>query len=143
MQKSLFITSVIFTVLSLSSCNEDVPSPMMWEFSDYDRNAVSAAYTPDYVNQVAIVASPDYCGDITLKCTNYQQLTLNANSADGTFKSEEVGFIVTEVGDNTLKIAFEPIEVKGDNEVYDIVSADGKNSKESGVTNISVGRIKI
>ncbi|MBO5444463.1 MAG: hypothetical protein J5995_03860 [Muribaculaceae bacterium] len=86
MNRLLLIATVLFTVLSFPSCKEDDPTPMVWEFSNYDREAISAVYSPDYVNQVAIVASPEYSGDITLKCTNYSQLTLNANNADGTFK---------------------------------------------------------
>lgn len=142
MKKLLFIATVLFTVLSLSSCKEDDPNPMIWEFSNYDREAISAVYSPDYVNQVAIVAPPEYSGDITLKCTNYSQLTLNANTADGTFKSAEAGFTVIKIDDNTLKITFEPIPATGEKEIYDVVSADGKNGKETGITNISVGRVK-
>lgn len=142
MKKLLFIATVLFTVLSLSSCKEDDPNPMIWEFSNYDREAISAVYSPDYVNQVAIVAPPEYSGDITLKCTNYSQLTLNANTADGTFKSAEAGFTVIKIDDNTLKITFEPITAAGENGIYETVSADGRNGKETGMTNMSVGRVK-
>ena len=115
---------------------------MIWEFSNYDREVVSAVYAPDFVNQVAITASPEFSGDITLKCTNYPQITLNANNADGTFKSAEAGFTVIKVDDNTLKITFEPIEATGENGIYEFVSVDGRNSKETGITNMSVGRVK-
>ena len=142
MKKLLFIATVLFTVLSFSSCKEDDPVPMIWEFSNYDREAVSAVYAPDFVNQVAIAAPPEYRGDIILKCTNYPQITLNANNADGAFKSAEAGFTVIKVDGNTLKITFEPIPATGEKEIYDVVSADGKNGKETGITNISVGRVK-
>ncbi len=142
MKKLLLIATVLFTVLSLSSCKEDDPNPMIWKFSNYDREAISAVYSPDYVNQVAIVAPPEYSGDITLKCTNYSQLTLNANNADGTFKSAEAGFTVIKIDDNTLKISFEPIAATGENGIYETVSADGRNGKETGMTNMSVGRVK-
>lgn len=142
MKKFLFIATVLFTVLSLSSCKEDDPVPMTWEFSNYDREAVSAVYAPDFVNQVSIAAPPEYSGDITLKCTNYPQITLNTNNADGTFKSAKAGFTVIKVDNNTLKITFEPIPATGEKEIYDVVSADGKNGKETGITNISVGRVK-
>lgn len=142
MNKLLFIATVLFTVLSLSSCKEDDPNPMIWEFSNYDREAISAVYSPDYVNQVAIVAPPEYSGDITLKCTNYSQLTLNANTADGIFKSAGAGFTVIKIDDNTLKITFEPIAAAGENGIYETVSADGRNGKETGMTNMSVGRVK-
>lgn len=142
MKKLLFIATVLFTVLSLSSCKEDDPVPMTWEFSNYDREAVSAVYAPDFVNQVSIAAPPEYSGDITLKCTNYPQITLNTNNADGTFKNAKAGFTVIKVDNNTLKITFEPIPATGEKEIYDVVSADGKNGKETGITNISVGRVK-
>lgn len=142
MKKLLLIATVLFTVLTLSSCKEDDSNPMIWEFSNYDREAISAVYSPDYVNQVAIVAPPEYSGDITLKCTNYSQLTLNTNNADGTFKSAEAGFTVIKINDNTLKITFEPIAADGENGIYETVSADGRNGKETGMTNMSVGRVK-
>lgn len=142
MKKLLFIATVLFTVLSLSSCKEDDPVPMTWEFSNYDREAVSAVYAPDFVNQVSIAAPPEYSGDITLKCTNYPQITLNANNADGNFKSAKAGFTVIKVDNNTVKITFEPIEATGENGIYEFVSADGRNGKETGITNMSVGRVK-
>lgn len=142
MKKLLFIATVLLTVLSFSSCKEDDPVPMIWEFSNYDREAVSAVYAPDFVNQVSIAAPPEYSGDITLKCTNYPQITLNANNADGTFKSAKAGFTVIKVDNNTLKITFEPIEATGEKDIYDVVSADGRNGKETGITNMSVGRVK-
>ena len=142
MKKLLFIATVLFTVLSFSSCKEDDHVTMIWEFSNYDRETVSAVYTPDFVNQVVIAAPPEYSGDITLKCTNYPQITLNANNAEGTFKSAEAGFTVIKVDDNTLKITFEPIEASGENGIYEFVSADGRNGKETGITNMSVGRVK-
>ena len=142
MKKLLFIATVLSTVLSFSSCKEDDPVPMIWEFSNYDRETVSAVYAPDFVNQVAIAAPLEYSGDITLKCTNYPQITLNANNAEGTFKSTEAGFTVIKVDDNTLKITFESIEASGENGLYEFVSADGRNGKETGLTNMSVGRVK-
>lgn len=140
MKKLLFIATILLTVLSFSSCKEDDPVPMIWEFSDYDREAVSAVYSADYYNQVAILANSDYCGDITLKCTNYPQITLNANNADDTFKSENAGFSVRKIDDNTLKITFEPIEITADSNPYDVVSAEGTNGRQSCITNISVSR---
>lgn len=142
MKKLLFIATVLFTVLTFSSCKEDDPVPMIWEFSNYDSETVSAVYVPDFVNQVAIAAPPEYSGDITLKCTNYHQITLNANNADGTFMSAEAGFSVTQVDANTLKVSFEPIEAIGENGIYEFVSADGRNGKETGITNMSIGRVK-
>lgn len=141
MKKLLFIATVLFTVLSFFSCKEDDPIPMIWEFSNYDREAVSAVYSPDYVNQVAIVASPDYIGDITLKCTNYSQITLNTNNADGTFRSDNAGVTVIKIDDNTLKITFEPIEATGENGIYDVVLVDGRNGKKSSVSNMLISRI--
>ena len=142
MKKLLFIVTVLFTVLSFSSCKEDDIAPMIWEFSNYDREKISAVYAPDFANQVAIAAPPEYSGDIILKCTNYPQITLNVNYADGTFKSIEAGFTVIKIDDNTLKITFEPIEVPGENGVYEFVSADGRNGKKTGMTNMSIGRAK-
>ena len=49
---------------------------------------------------------------------------------------------VIKIDDNTLKITFEPIAAAGENGIYETVSADGRNGKETGMTNMSVGRVK-
>ncbi|MDE6152949.1 MAG: hypothetical protein K2G21_02235, partial [Muribaculaceae bacterium] len=110
MKKLLFIATVLFTVFSFSSCNEDDPVPMIWEFSNYDREAVSAVYAPDFVNQVAIAASSEYSGDITLKCTNYRQLSIIPDYVTGTSDNVEVGYTVSKIDDTTIKVTFKPIE---------------------------------
>lgn len=141
MKKLLFLATVLFTVLSFTSCKEDEPIPMAWEFSNYDRDAISAVYAPDFVNQVTIAAAPGYSGEITLKCTNYPQIMLNANTEEGSFKSAEGGFTVTKIDNNTLKITFQPIET-ADNGVYEFVSVNGKTGNKTGITNMSVGRVR-
>ncbi len=88
-----------------------------------------------------VVASPDYTGEITLKCTNYTALSFKANSADGAFKSASTGCTVIKVNDNTLKITFSPIEDAGPEGTYDTFSVDGVSGKNMNSTNISVGRI--
>lgn len=142
MKKLLFIATVLFTVLSLSSCKEDDPVPMTWEFSNYDREAVSAVYAPDFVNQVSIAAPPEYSGDITLKCTNYRQLSIIPDYVTGTSDNVEVGYTVSKIDDTTIKVTFKPIEKVTDESIYGYVIVEGVNGKETGTTNISVGRVK-
>lgn len=141
MKKLLFIATVLLTVLSFSSCNEDEPVPMIWEFSDYNSGAVSVTYSPDFVNQAAITADSDFSGDITLKCTNYSQLMIDANNNDGSFKSEAAGCYVRKIDGNTLKITFDPIVI-GESWPSEVISVDGKNGKNSNVSNIYIGRIR-
>lgn len=141
MKKLLFLFTVLFTVLSFTACKEDEPIPMVWEFSNYDRDSVSAVYAPDFVNQVTIATPPEYNGEITLKCTNFPQIMLNANTEEGSFKSFKGGFTVTKIDNNTLKITFQPIET-ADNGVYEFVSVNGKTGNKTGITNMSVGRVR-
>ena len=141
MKKLLFIVTVLFTVLSFSSCKEDDPAPMIWEFSNYDRETVSAVYAPDFVNQVQIVASPDYQGDISLKCTNYRQLSIIPNLATGTYDNAEAGYSVSKIDDTTIKVTFKPIEKTTNEGIYGYVLVEGKSGKDSNSTNISIGRI--
>ncbi len=141
MNKILLIAAVILSALTFASCSDDAPAQLIWEFSNYDNKEITAVYAPDYVNQVQVVASPDYTGEITLKCTNYTALSFKANSADGSFKSTSTGCIVTKVNDNTLKIIFSPIEDAGTEGTYDTFSVDGVSGKNMNSTNISVGRI--
>lgn len=142
MKKLLLIATVLFTVLSFSSCKEDDPVPMIWEFSNYDREAVSAVYSPDHVYQVAIAASPEYSGDITLKCTNYQQLSIIPDYVTGTSGNAEVGYSVSKIDDTTIKVTFNAIEKTTDEGIYGNVLVEGKNGKDASSTNISIGRVK-
>ena len=142
MKKLLFIATVLFTVLSFSSCKEDDPVPMIWEFSDYDREAVSAVYAPDFVNQVAIAAPPEYSGDITLKCTNYRQLSIISDYVTGTSDNVEVGYTVSKIDDTTIKVTFKPIEKVTNESIYGYVIVEGVNGKDTNSTNISIGRVK-
>ncbi len=141
MNKILLIAAVILSALTFTSCSDDAPAQLIWEFSNYDNKEITAVYAPDYVNQVQVVASPDYTGEITLKCTNYTALSFKANSADGSFKSASTGCTVIKVNDNTLKITFSPIEDAGAEGTYDTFSVDGVSGKNMNSTNISVGRI--
>ncbi|WP_297068153.1 hypothetical protein [uncultured Duncaniella sp.] len=142
MKKLLFIATVLSTVLSFTSCNEDAPIPMIWEFSNYDREAVSAVYAPDFVNQVAITASPDYSGDITLKCTNYRQVSIIPDYVTGTSDNVEVGYTVSKIDDTTIKVTFKPIEKATDESIYGHVIIEGINGRDTNSTNISIGRVK-
>lgn len=67
MNRIFLIAAVILSALSYASCSDDAPSQLIWEFSNYDNKEITAVYAPDYVNQVQVVAKPDYSGDITLK----------------------------------------------------------------------------
>ena len=142
MKKLLFIATVLYTVLSFSSCNEDDPVPMIWEFSNYDREAVSAVYAPNFVNQVAIAAPSEYSCDITLKCTNYRQLSIIPDYVTGTSDNVEVGYTVSKIDDTTIKVTFKPIEKVTDESIYGYVIVEGINGKDTNSTNISIGRVK-
>ena len=142
MKKLLCIVTVLFTVLSFTSCKEDDPVPMIWEFSNYDREAVSAVYAPDFVNQVAIAAPPEYSGDITLKCTNYRQLSIISDYVTGTSDNVEVGYTVSKIDDTTIKVTFKPIEKVTNESIYGYVIVEGVNGKDTNSTNISIGRVK-
>ena len=133
----IMVVTIIIVSSTISSCEDDTPAPMKWEFSDYNHEAVSAFYSPEFYNQVTIFATSDYTGDITLKCTNYNQLTLRADNANEYFTSEVAGFTVRKVDENTFIITFEAIE----NGISDFVSIDGRNANENNVTNMSVTRI--
>ncbi|MDE5646520.1 MAG: hypothetical protein K2I57_01650 [Muribaculaceae bacterium] len=142
MKKLLLITTVLFTVISFTSCKEYDPVPMIWEFYNYDCEAVSAVYAPDYVNQVAIAASPEYNGDITLKCTNYLQLSIIPDYVTGTSDNVEVGYTLSKIDDTTIKVTFKPIEKVTDESIYGYVIVEGINGKDANSTNISIGRVK-
>ncbi len=141
MKKLLLIATVLFTVLSFSSCKEDTPVPMIWEFSNYDNKEITAVYAPDYVNQVQIVSAPDYQGDISLKCTNYRQLSIISDFVTGTSDNAEVGYSVSKIDDTTIKVTFKPIEKTTNEGIYGYVLVEGKSGKDSNSTNISIGRI--
>lgn len=143
MNKLFVIASLLSLVFSFSSCKEGDPVPMTWEVCDYDQEEVSAVCTPGYVYGVEISASADYNGDITVKCTNYPELLINANNYDGTYTGEKAGLTVSKIDDNTLKFTLEPITEMDEEAIYDVVLVEGRNSKESYISNILVERKKI
>lgn len=135
------LLAVFFMVISISSCHEDGPIPMIWEFADYNTEEITAAYTPDYYNQVQISAKPGYKGEITLKCTNFPIVTFLSWGTDKTLVNNECGYTLTKVSDNTVKISFSPISLPDNaNEVSDFVGITGSNGKESSSTNMAISR---
>lgn len=145
MKKLFLITAVLMAALSFTSCKEDEPTPMLWEFSDYDANAISAVFAPEFYTQVQITAKPDYTGDITLKCTNFREVTLPSwDSETGNMVSDEkCGFTVTKVDATTLKVTFKALSDGNDSELYQYVQVIGTNDKESGSTNMFISRENI
>lgn len=141
MKKIHFIAAAIFTALSFTSCKEDDAAPMVWEFSSYDKKAVSAVYAPDFVNQVAIAANDNYTGEITLTCTNYSSLSIDTYTNDGVFVNEEAGFTITKTDGRTLKIVFTPVSNVGKDGIYVNIFVSGNDNKERNITNMSIGRI--
>ena len=141
MKKLFLFATVIFMSVVMSSCKEDEVAPMIWEFSSYDKEAVSAVYAPDYVNQVSIVANSDYNGEITITCTNYPNLTIDAYTNDGNFVNEEAGIAITKIDGRSLKIVFTPVSNVGEDGIYTHISVSGNNNKERNVTNMSIRRL--
>lgn len=138
------ILVAIIAILAFSSCKDDEQAtPMIWEFSDYDTEEISAVYVPNHYYDVQIKAKPDYTGEITLKCTNFQTVTiLSWMDVDDVIVNKECGFTITRVNANTVKIAFTPITFSdGKKEVSELVSLMGTNEKDSGSTNMIIVRI--
>ena len=141
MKKLILIATVIFMSVVMSSCKEDEAAPMIWEFSSYDKEAVSAVYSPEYYVQVAIEVSSDYNGEITLTCTNYSNLSIDAYTNEGNFVCEEAGFSITKIDGRTLKIVFTPISNVGEDGINTYVSVSGNNNKERNTTSMSIVRL--
>lgn len=135
------ILIAMMAVLSLSSCTKEILTMMEWEFYDYDTEAISAKSANFSYSNVEIVADSNYSGAITVKCTNYPRLSIMANQKDGTYKSDTAGFTAKRIDDNTIRITFEPIERTEEDDVYDILAVDGKNGKQSCLTNMSISRV--
>ncbi|MGM9860388.1 MAG: hypothetical protein ACI31C_06500 [Muribaculaceae bacterium] len=134
------IAAVGIAAVALTSCGEDDPIVMTWKFSDYDQEAVSAVYTPEFVNQVSVVATPEHEGGITLECTNYGKVIINDVDAQGVYTNREAGFSVTKAGSNSLRIEFEPIDAP-EGGVYGTITVDGRQGKDLYYTVISVSRL--
>lgn len=141
MKKLFLITAVLMAALSFTSCKEDEPTPMLWEFSDYDANAISAVFAPEFYTQVQITAKPDYTGDITLKCTNFREVDFLSWETENVIVSKECGFTITKEGATTVKISFSSVDLPGNSqELCQFISITGSNGKESGSTNIAIIR---
>ena len=135
------ILIAMMAVLSLSSCTKEILTMMEWEFYDYDTEAISVESTNSSYLHVEIVADSNYSGAITVKCTNYPRLSIMSNEKDGTYRSDAAGFTAKKIDDNTVRITFEPIERTEEDDVYDILAVDGKNGKQSCLTNMSISRV--
>ena len=131
---------MLLALISFSSCSEENPPRMIWTFMDYDSNNISASYSRNLIYQVDIIAMPDYEGTITLKCTNYGQLDIIPNSFTGSPANPELGYIVSKIDDNTLKVSFRPVESSNQ---YNsgIVQIDGKNGKNTDWSSLSIRRM--
>ena len=135
MKKSVFLTAMTVMAMASTGCNEE-PAPMIWEFADYDRTEVTAEYAPDFVYQVAVTAPADYSGSITLRCTNYSDLSLAFSSTEA-----DAGFTATVSDGNMVKLTFSPVENVGENGALSLVFISGSNAKESNSTNMAVSRV--
>lgn len=134
------IAAVGIAAVALTSCGEEDPIVMTWKFTDYDPEAVSAVYTPEFVNQVSVVATPEHRGGITLECTNYGQVIINDVDAQGVYINHEAGFSVTKAGSNSLRIEFEPVEAP-EGGTYGTITVDGRQGNDLYYTVISVSRL--
>ena len=112
---------------------------MIWEFTDYDRSAISAEYSQYFDYQISIVAIPDYEGSITLKCKNYGQLDIVENSITGSPEYPELGYSVTKIDDKTIKVSFRPVESYNKHD-SGYVQIDGVNGNITNWNIISISR---
>ena len=133
--------AVLFTALSFPSCNDEDPAKMIWEFSDYDKTEITAAFAPEYYQAVQILANYDYTGSRTLKCSNFANISLSGANADGSFVNPNCGFKAIKVDATTLKVEFTPVENPGADELSDQIFVDGKNPKETQSTCMRIQRV--
>lgn len=127
MNRILLIAAVILSALSFASCSEDAPAPMIWKFSNYDKDNISAVYAPDFNYQVQIRTRYDYSGSITLECSNYQDVRM----LESYFPGDKYGVEVKKIAPNMLNIIFSPISKPDDNEVDLLISVTGTNKSDS------------
>ena len=140
MKKKLLFVCMLLALIAISSCSDENPPRMIWKFMDYDDGNVSATFSGNLIYQVDIIAMPDYEGTMTLKCTNYSQLDIIPNSFTGSPANPELGYSVSKIGDNTLKISFQPVE-SSDEYNAGIVQIEGKNGKDTNWSSISIRRM--
>ena len=140
MKKMFLFASILLALILFSSCSDETPPRMIWKFMNYDTGNVSATYSGNLIYQVDIIAMPDYEGTITLKCTNYSQLDIIPNSFTGSPTNPELGYVVSKIDRNTLKVLFQPVESSNQ---YNsgIVQIDGKNGKDTNWSTISIRRM--
>ncbi|MGN1246665.1 MAG: hypothetical protein ACI4UN_08515 [Muribaculaceae bacterium] len=143
MRKFLLVASVMLAMLAATSCDDgDEPTPMTWEFSDYDVEQISAVYAPDYYAQVQINAKPGCTGEITLKCTNFPVISFMTWDSDRVLVNDECGFSVTQVNDNTIRLTFTAVKAtSGSDKVIEAyVGINGKSNGETAATNLRITR---
>ena len=129
---------MLLAIIAFSSCEEPDPTPMKWEFSNYDSSQITPIYAPEFYTQVQINAKPDYKGDILVQCTNFQALIFHESISNEVVSNTEYGFSISKENANTLRISFVPIKKANDNRAY--VGINGINEKETAITNMSITR---
>lgn len=126
---------IIFLAVSLSSCKDEPGEDYMdWELvsvSDPDdfkveiRNRTAA----DFPNSSAIYVMANYReGDVVLRCVNHD-INDKLVGSDDSYTNREMGFTLTTIGGNTLRIHFDQ-NASGEHEMSDQITLTNANGDE-------------
>lgn len=104
---------IVFISIVLASCTHTMPEDYMdWELvsvSDADdiKVEIRNRTTTDFPNSSIIYVAANYKeGDVVLKCSNHD-IAWTLVGPNDSYSNPEMGFTLTSVGRNTLKIHFE------------------------------------
>lgn len=139
MNRIAILIAMVLSVLSLSSCDDDKVVRMLWEFGDYDKESISAIFDAECYTQIQVQVSPEDEGSISMTCINFPKIY--PDDIDGGDSGESrLGYHIEKVGPATIRIDFKAITLSEGESDRTQVSVNGKNHKESGITNISIIR---
>ena len=139
MKKIKFLFIVAIAAICLAACSEDEPARMNWEVSATPKENVKAVFDPMFYNQIQVTANGEV-GEVTLKCTNYQNLKLQgANSENGEYMDTQSHYTAKITEPGTVKIAFDRMP-DNFNETTTLLHIEGNDGKHSSFNTVEICR---
>lgn len=139
MNKIKFLIIAFLATIVFASCSEDEPARMLWEVSATPSENVKAAFDPSFYDQIQIKSDGEG-GEVTLKCTNYKMLTLDAKlNSDGEYVDTDCHFTAKITTSGEIKIILDKMQ-DGFKETSSYLHIKGNNDKNISFTTVSINR---
>lgn len=131
MRKMLSILMLSVIVFTLGSCSDDDNENMLWEIvsiSDPEFIKVVNETTDKFDSPSQLWVQAGYkSGEVVLRCTNHP-IAFSLIGPNDSYTNPEMGFTISKVDDNTLKITFVE-DASGKEEATDQIAVTNADRK--------------